>query len=315
MGLVIHFTGEDLAKTTFATAPDPFWEILLSLHALQDRSGPPAIRTWRTDVTVDQTVRRLLAVAPNKGYSPDFLTPAEGAEGFAAGLDALRRTPAARRHSEVARLTGTRRMPAWLRRVVADPPAFEEFTTAWAGYHRTAICPQWIKIEAGFRRDRAQRARHIVDNGIEGALTTISPWMRWSDMTLEVAGEHVTGNLHLSGRGLRLIPSYFCTGAPTLLADPTLPPVLVYPVAHNDEHPQGGLSALLGATRARILMAAAQGCTTTELGTVAECSPASASYHASVLRAAGLILTWRNGGAVQHSLTPLGENLLAGAAT
>lgn len=312
MGLRIHFTGADLARTTFATAPDPWWETLLSLHALQDRSGPPAIRAWRAGTTVDRTVRRLMAVAPNRGYSPDFLTPPEGADGFAAGLEALRRTPSPRRHSEFGLLVDTGEMPRWMRAIVDSSAAFEEFVSAWAAYHQAVVRPQWTMVEVGFRRDRTRRARHMASHGIEGTLPAISPWLRWADMTLEVSGEHVSGDLHLDGRGLRLIPSYFCSGAPTLLADPSLPPVLVYPIRHDDQGPRAGLSALLGATRARILVAAAQSCTTTELSAIAQCSPASASYHASVLREAGLIMTWRNGGAVQHALTPLGESLLTG---
>jgi DNA-binding transcriptional ArsR family regulator len=68
-----------------------------------------------------------------------------------------------------------------------------------------------------------------------------------------------------------------------------------------------------GSMRARILHAAARGCTTTELGVQAGISPASAIYHASILRDSGLVHTRRNGNAVIHTLTPLGRDLLSGA--
>ncbi|MGW6836569.1 ArsR/SmtB family transcription factor [Streptomyces sp. NPDC054949] len=41
-------------------------------------------------------------------------------------------------------------------------------------------------------------------------------------------------------------------------------------------------------------------------------SPATASHHATVLRAAGLLSTGRDGNGVRHTLTPLGRALLAG---
>ncbi len=44
-------------------------------------------------------------------------------------------------------------------------------------------------------------------------------------------------------------------------------------------------------------------------------SPASASYHATVLREAGLLTTRRNGMSVQHDLTALGSALLDGQLT
>ncbi|MBN6052427.1 hypothetical protein JYK22_10835, partial [Nonomuraea sp. RK-328] len=67
--------------------------------------------------------------------------------------------------------------------------------------------------------------------------------------------------IHLRGRGLTVIPSYYHRGNPVALADPVLPPVLVYPLprrttataavtaAAGDE----ALAALLGRTRAAIL--------------------------------------------------------------
>ena len=45
--LRIHFTGEDLARTTLAEEPDPMWEVLLSLHQLQGRDGAAHYGGWR----------------------------------------------------------------------------------------------------------------------------------------------------------------------------------------------------------------------------------------------------------------------------
>jgi DNA-binding transcriptional ArsR family regulator len=148
-------------------------------------------------------------------------------------------------------------------------------------------------------------------------LASFQPLMRWRSPVLEV-GYPTDRDLHLGGRGLRLVPSFFCSGRPVSLLDPELPPVVVYPIAHDPWHPMAAgtgprsLSVLLGATRAAVLEAVGDGCTTTELSRRARVSAASASQHASVLRGAGLISTSRTGGSVLHTLTPLGTALLRG---
>lgn len=45
--LRIHFTAEDLARTTLATEPDPLWEVLLSLHMAQSNDGQVVFEGWR----------------------------------------------------------------------------------------------------------------------------------------------------------------------------------------------------------------------------------------------------------------------------
>jgi DNA-binding transcriptional ArsR family regulator len=73
------------------------------------------------------------------------------------------------------------------------------------------------------------------------------------------------------------------------------------------------LAALLGRTRAAILSSIAErpGCTTTELAMAARISPSSASEHATVLRAAGLVSSARHRQTVLHTLTSTGDSLLA----
>ncbi|MEU9746134.1 ArsR/SmtB family transcription factor [Streptomyces niveus] len=105
-------------------------------------------------------------------------------------------------------------------------------------------------------------------------------------------------------------------------ADPERPLVLRYPVALDlADHralwaqpaptgPDGGLAALLGTTRARVLRAVENTASTSELALRTGISDATASHHASVLRAARLVTTRREGSGVRHELTPLGRGLL-----
>ncbi|WP_405652097.1 winged helix-turn-helix domain-containing protein [Streptomyces sp. NBC_00019] len=99
------------------------------------------------------------------------------------------------------------------------------------------------------------------------------------------------------------------------MADPDLPPVLLYPLHHSPGAPQRAdghapLHALLGTTRTVILRAAATGATTTEAARHAGVTPTTASHHTTVLRDAGLITSHRHANTVLHALTPLGASLL-----
>jgi DNA-binding transcriptional ArsR family regulator len=136
--------------------------------------------------------------------------------------------------------------------------------------------------------------------------------MRWQPPVLHV-DYPVDQDLYLNGRGLLLVPSFFCWGRPVTLLDADLPPVLIYAIDHdvpnsNDQM----LGSLIGRTRAALLRRIGATCTTTELARWLEVSQASVSQHTAVLRDAGLISTRRNGGSVLHSLTPLGIALLSG---
>ncbi|MEK8108036.1 winged helix-turn-helix domain-containing protein [Micromonospora sp. M12] len=70
------------------------------------------------------------------------------------------------------------------------------------------------------------------------------------------------------------------------------------------------LAALLGRTRAAVLQASDEGCTTGEVARQLNISPAAASQHATVLRNAGLLVSHRERNSVLHTLTPLGRAML-----
>jgi DNA-binding transcriptional ArsR family regulator len=82
-----------------------------------------------------------------------------------------------------------------------------------------------------------------------------------------------------------------------------------------EEYDRGdeALSALVGRTRAAVLLALADNSSTTgELADRLSVSAAAISQHTGVLRAAGLISTRRNRNMVLHTLNSLGNALLSG---
>ncbi|MGW3263318.1 winged helix-turn-helix domain-containing protein [Streptomyces sp. NPDC001056] len=152
-------------------------------------------------------------------------------------------------------------------------------------------------------------------SGLLSTLHPLHPLLVWEPPVLTVHGPLGERDLHLDGRGVLLLPSYFCWGAHMVLRDSTLPPVVVYPMAHRTGttltpdtrgEPAGtSLEGLIGRTRAAILRNAVGGRTTTALARAAGVSPGTASHRPSVLREAGLVTTRRKGPSVLHVATPL----------
>lgn len=319
--LRIHFTESDLARIHLCDEPDPMWETLLSLHLLQDNRPAPQFAEWRAHVgaRLDRELRPLLLLAPPRGYSPDFLTPAAAADGLEAGLDALRHTPAANLHHDLGVLSAYQTYTDRFRALgEGEPRAVDALTGQVRRYHQIALEPYWMQIRAEVGATRVRNAKEMTRTGIDGLFGGLHPSVRWRRPVLELHGFAVHREIQLTGRGLRLVPSYFCRQAPIMLRDQSLTQVLVYPI---DPAPlrstparcacDGPLAALIGRTRAAILQATAEeGCTTTELARRLGISPATASHHTTVLRDAGLITTIRMGTSVLHTLHPRGDLLL-----
>ena len=279
--LRIHFSSRDLSRTTIAAAPDPLWEVLLSLHVLRAGSADPALDGWRHRVrrSVRDPTTRLLA-----SPAVAITSPGTGHDGF-DGHDG---------HDGLGRLSGV-----------------------LAGYCRTAVEPHWPSISTCVAADRGRRVHQLANGGIDELLSNLHPEVRWRPPVLEVP-QAVPADVSLGGRGLRLQPSFFCDPAPARPRDTDATPTLVYPVrrpadALSSAPTRRGqsLAALLGRTRAAALAAVRRGCTTSELARRCGVSAATASQQATVLRGAGLISTRRDGGSVRHELTDLGSRLLA----
>lgn len=325
----IHFTRRDLALTVLADDPDPLWELVNSVQALQGRYGQVVLGHWRRQVAdelrraeLSALVRaRLFPLVPHASYFPDLLTPPEGALGLEEAVMAILGTPRARLGAEIEGLGGAPGTGAWLADLAAGrPSALGELGEVLRAYFRHAVAPYWDRLRTHVHRDLAMRRHVLRERGVEGLLDSFAPMMRWRRPVLEFARHPSDREIHLDGRGLRLVPSYFAQLNPQTIIDGELPQVIVYPVPHDPrwlapgrfrpDHP--ALARLLGETRAAILLATVDGCTTTELARRASTSPASASRHATVLREAGLVITRRHGGSVLHSATALGLDLAAG---
>ncbi|MER7372544.1 winged helix-turn-helix domain-containing protein [Streptomyces lanatus] len=319
--LRVHFTREDLLRTRVAAAPDPLWELVLSVNLLATRQGRAVFDAWRAQARAGLSslprpqLHLLRALAPPHGSFPDFLNPAESAQGLSEGIRAVLSTPRRRLGEEMNVLTAA---PAWLRPLAdGEPSALENLGQALHGYFHAALAPCWSAVRSQIEADRAVRARDMLHGGVEAMLSGLGPSLRWKSPVLETEYPF-DRELRLEGRGLLLVPSVFCWQEPITLTDPGLPPVLVYPVTRTHRWwlpPQTDtesrtLARLLGHGRAAVLRSVADGCTTSEVARRAGVTPATASEHVRILREAGLATSVRDRNTVLHILTPLGTNLL-----
>ncbi|HEX6353132.1 winged helix-turn-helix domain-containing protein [Actinophytocola sp.] len=321
--LRIFFTSDDVARTRIAPGPDPLWELVMSLQLLRPQPGDLLFRPWREAVRqavgrLGGRLRLLLSLTPPVGYFPDFLNPSAALGGLEHGLAAIRSTAKTALHHDVRHLASSSTLPAEAWRLASgEPSVLTDLTDTMLACYAQVVAPYQATVDAAVERDRRRRVEALATGGVEGLLASLEPVARWSCGELRLPG-HRDQELHLDGRGLLLIPSYFCLKGPVTMLDPTLPPVVVYSVTKRPDLLTGrdtsALATLIGATRAALLEAVATGgpLTTTTLARRAGTAASTASEHATVLRDAGLIDSNRDRNRMVHQVTPLGRSLLDG---
>jgi DNA-binding transcriptional ArsR family regulator len=326
--LKIYFSRDDLARIRVASQPDPLWELVTSLNKISTTIGGVNYHAWRSFARAaligqPRQIRGLIRdLVPAKGDYPDFLTPTAGAQDVQAVVEAVMTTPSGQLRRDLEFIARQRRLPRWTDDLAAGKSAtMRGLGKVLTTYHQVLIQPFWPTVQAHVDADRSLRARTVLDGGGEALLNSFRPTLRWNPPALE-ADYPVDYDVNLQGRGLTLVPSYFCWGTPVTLIDRSCPvPVLVYPLDHDltmtagapNVRAAGGadrrLAALIGRTRSQILIALADPHTTGELARKLDVSAAAVSQHTSVLRESGLIVTRREANSVIHVATQLGSAL------
>ncbi|MCX5210331.1 winged helix-turn-helix domain-containing protein [Kitasatospora sp. NBC_00240] len=333
--LRIHFTADDLARTRVAGTVGAAAETGHALDQLLCRAGPVAFRPWRRQLSrqlggrLRDVLGPLVSLVPGPGQLLDLTALAGSGPSIEAGTEQLRSAADSLVRLEIEHLTLPRAEPRWSRALMeGDREAREVLADSLDTCYRVLVEPHWHRMRGHLDAVKAGYARTVLDGGVERLLETVCPALvRWEAPVLRVRYPR-DADVRLGGRGLVLAPTVFLGGQAVLLTDLTdeaAPPVLGVPALGDpltaaalwaDGDQDGGtearrsLGALLGRTRAAALDVVAQGCSTGELARRLNISPAAASQHAGVLRDANLIITRRRGGAVLHSITPLGVDLL-----
>lgn len=301
---------------------DHMWEIVNAVQLLQHRGGGLYFDGWRQRVRerahADPHLRRLLPtlvqLAPHATYFPDLLTPVGEFDDLSAALDAVVSVPKPRLRIEIKRMSTP---TASLRGIAAgELDALHGLRDAFKTFYQAAVVPELDSADAARRTDLSRRMHTLVHDGVDALLEDVCPDGLWAPPMLTLPYP-VDQDLFLAGRGLRLVPTFFCLRHPVTLADPQLTPTLVFPIDPATrllaaERRRGDhLSALLGTTRAAILRLVLEGCNSRDLIRRTGVAPATITHHTTILRNAGMITTHRDGTMATHHVTPLGIELLS----
>lgn len=310
------------------TTLGPLAETIFSLTLIRRRCDPPvALCGWRERVVRNMSpqMRPLAQLFPPGTFGVDLWSLTGPLRTIDEGVQAILAIPADQLRAEIEHTARWRGLPASAWDTTASgSPARQELARAACVSYQALVEPFWDNVRAHLHAERLVRGRVLLEGGVDGLLSTLSPRVRWRSPVLEVLLPDEEADLHLQGRGLALVPSMFVGERPVFLenlSDRAASPRLIFPAARDPlaaanlwsgpDRGDGPLGALIGRTRAAALRRIGDNaCTTTELGNDLGISVAAASQHATVLRRNGLITTRREGGAVLHCLTTLGEQLL-----
>lgn len=326
MVLRIVFTREDLQRLRIHGDPDPMWELILSLHHIQERNPATRYRDWhrqardriRAHDDARQVLGPLFTLVPREGSFPDFLTPAPSHVDVDAACEQIVCTRRDLLVPDLSAVFAGRRAPSWVRELATgDHGGLADVASMLRGAYDLLIRPHWPEISAGIAAERAERLRALSSDGIRGLFSGLPGVLGWDGEVLRVRYPY-DRTFRLDGRGLTLVPSHFCWTNPVSLINPELPPLLVYPAtAAGAVAPEAGtarrITALLGPNRADCLNSLVKPHSTSTLAARVGISISSASRQAMTLREAGLVVSERQGSAVVHRLSPLGAALLAGS--
>jgi biotin operon repressor len=294
------------------------WEVLASVRILRDPGVPALHRRWADRVRLGPGLLWHL-VAPSGGYTPDFLTPPP--TGLTAGLDrdlaGLRTTPPELVRAHLDLMPGER--PAALCDLYADPPSgLNRLAEEIAAYWRTAIAPDWPRMQALLEAEVQRRARRLAEDGSAAILNDLHPAVTWAGGRLEVDQRHCVAPDVPDAAGLVLIPSVFVWPSVLTVSSGEVPQ-LAYPARgvatlwERSSRAPDALGAVIGRGRARLLAELGAPLSTTELARRTGISPGGVSQHLSALRAAGLVITHRHGRALLNSRTTVADALLIAA--
>jgi hypothetical protein len=236
--ITLEFSTADLLRCRFAISP--IGEVSQVAHALANpvaRGHTACLRDQHSTVqrlAHDYDLRPLLAVMPDHGYIPDFLTalPAGPLGDIDDELAQVRRTPDERVQDEVARSPENR--------AAVGDDVIEILREAGVGVRLADLLgvlwdalvePLWPQIRDCLERDILHRSRALARGGLTALFADMSPLIRVGGRRLSVdLGGSCDCARSLDGVGILLIPSAFIFPRVTAMLDPPpAPAALWYP--------------------------------------------------------------------------------------
>lgn len=317
-----EFGPADLAGLRFAHSP--MAEVVASAFALRGGSDTWLQASWRARIApMLPTWPTFAAVltAP-RGYAPDFLTPPPrtGRPTLAEELAGVAETPLDQVAEQVlAGWTGYG-APAEIDRFARDPEsALTALLAEIRAYFTVAIQPLWPRLRGTAESEIAGRARAAAENGAWRLVDELHPKLGWNGTSLLLRYPHKHGQWSLDGHTLTLLPTGFAGAEVYAIPDSPAGRTLWYaPRGHGNIWTSGRpsvatarLAALLGPTRAAVLVLLAAPHSTGDVAAELGLAAGTASHHLTTLRNAGLATADRAGRRLLYQRTPLGDQLTA----
>lgn len=332
----IRLSVADLNGTSFAYSPVA--EMTSSLWMLASGAVPPIHQAWYDEIRpklgrLDWPVLR--AVAPYRHELPVFLFPPTNGVQTTADkqLGTVADVPHDLMRSELECTWNGGPMPDAARSLIAAGHAGpRRVAEALWDYWAVALEPHWARIRAVMDDDVGYRSAAMVDAGMSGVLAGLDPKFRFEGETILI-DKPEDGTVSLNGAGLRLIPSVFVDRGPVYAGplpgrvdntrDVEQEPSVAYPSrrligvwqsdAECDE--VSALAALIGRSRAAMLLRLGLPRATSGLAQELGLSQAAANQHLTLLRRSGLLSSRRSGRFVLYQRTAMADELIAGAPT
>jgi hypothetical protein len=324
---VIRFEvgGDDLLHSRFALSP--LFELDCLMRSLagvsrQRLPGPwldrlaPAYQQLRRD----SAFRAVLALQSSSRGADFIAPPPQGlAQTIEADLAAVRATMPAQAREQIAECLHARPVTDEAVLAVLDSADVVErladvIDRAW----HDLLAQDWPQLRTICERDVMHRSGQLGRGGWLAALDGLHPRLRWRDRGIEVLRTAVNLTVDPRGSGLLLVPSVFVWPGLSVHVDDPWPKTLIYPARGSAAlwerqvpRDAGALSALLGRSRAQLLVALAQPASTTQLAAGLGLAIGAVGDHLTVLRRAGLLDRVRSGRSVLYHRTPLGDALAA----
>ncbi len=313
-----RFTPDDVARIRFAFSP--LFEAVMSLIVLRAPGSHslhlPWVRATRP-LVAGLDLSELFALVPVHGDTADFLAPPPTSPlpDFAEELEVVGATPPDRAAAELAGVPGLPEAVAGPIR--ADPQAaISRLTGTLQAYWDIALAGHWPRIAALLEADVLWRSKRLATGGTAALFEELHETIAWQRGRLTAADPHgYSGSL--AGEGLLLAPTVMTWPGVRKMIEP-YQPMLAYPArgigtlweTGPPPSPQA-LAALIGQTRAAMLTALAEPCSTTTLARRLSVTPGAVSQHLSVLLDAGMVARSRVGRQVLYRRTRSGDMLAA----
>lgn len=317
---------EDLLRSRFALSPAMDLVLLLRSLAGQNRPLPrawaarllPAFERLRRETELNAA----LALHTPQG-GPDFVAPPPRGlnQTWADDLATIRATPLEAARQEIAtNATGPAARDPRVRAVLDSTDAVPRIAEAMDQAWQELLAPDWPQLRAICERDVVHRVGVIGEHGWATTIESLHPSIAWRAGAIELGFFPRGGTVRLAGDGLLLIPSVFVGNLAAHLEDPW-PRTLIYPArgtaalwGEQETVPRpDALTALVGRSRARLLVALDAPASTSHLARSLAMAPGAVGDHLAILRDAGLLVRTRSGRSVLYRRTPLGEALVAGS--